>query len=44
MKGKKNTLSIRGIGSIEASELCPQFVKNLIAFSLITLKQINKNL
>jgi len=36
--------TIRGIGYIEASELCPQFVKNLIAFSLITLKQIDENL
>ena len=29
--------TIRGIGYIEASELCPQFVKNLIAFLLLNL-------
>ena len=35
---------IRGNGYFEASELCPQFEKNLFACFLITLEQSNKNL
>ena len=35
--------AIRGNGYFEASELCPQFVKNLIACFLITVELSNKD-